>query len=492
MFPSKQLISYVFADPTDEYRGGDLLTLNLKQYLWKSLHQQYNTVYFLGSSDGCSFHADTFRERNATRPGSPMFWQSYEDVFGKWLVNQLRQGAAFVCPMDVFCQVFSRPVWASVLKQIAADSHRTGIFVLTASPYAEDSRKYLLDSPVFELLRERTVIDNRGRNQSVYNALRTEKPDHIRFLNAFTPERISDLLLHICAGNPDRYLNTRKRLALAADLATRLQSGQGIPGQQESALPVRYQSYRWLYAQLCTQTGWDRLTAPDRTLLSCPKSPDLPILHSLSSCVGKCITLQLPAWALDKKDSGGKAPVDVLRDIHELIAPPGNSQVNTELADAAVAFMKQIDELDTDDTDTCVLLLDALRFCIKWMHIQKEDSKYEKIIRILNGLKVNTAASAACFRGNCELSAREANPPTSGQEWLALMNSRKKLNEKMNTLHNCVSLLRANIFTLETSGYIDSRVLMDVFVKEMQNADTDEFALSKEPQSGYTPYYPTH
>ena len=407
-------------------------------------------------------------------------------------MNQLRQGAAFVCPMDVFCQVFSQPAWAPVLKQIAADSNRTGIFVLTASPYAEDSREYLLNSPVFELLREHTVIHNRSRNLSVYNAIRSEKPEHLCFLNAFTPERISDLLLHICAGNPDRYLNTGKRLALAADLAARLQSGQNIPGQQESALPARYQTYRWLYAQLCTQSGWDRLTAPERVLLTFPNSPELPILHSPSSCVGKCLTLQLPVWALDKKDSGGKSPVDALQKIHELIDIPGNGLENAELADAAFAFMKQLNALDPDDMDTCVLLLDALRFCIKWMYIHREDSRYEEVSRILNGLTVSTANSATCFRGNRELSAREANPPASGQEWLALMSSRKKLNEKMNTLHDCIALLRANIFTLETSGYIDSRVLMDVFVKEMQNADTDEFVLHKEPQSGYTPYYPNY
>lgn len=492
MFPSKQLISYVFADPADEYRGGDLLSLNLKQYLWKSLHQQYKTVYFLRSSNGCSFRVDTFHEQNATRPGSPMFWQSHEDVFGKWLVNQLRQGAAFVCPMDEFCQVFSRPVWMPVLKEIAKESRRTGIFVLTASPYAEDSRKYLLDSPVFKLLQEHTVINNRGCNQSVYNAIRAEKPEHLCFLNAFTPERISDLLLNICAGDPDRYLNTEKRLALAGDLAARLQSGQYIPGQQGSALPARYQSYRWLYEQLCTQSGWDRLTAPDRVLLTYPNSPELPILHGPSSCVGKCLTLQLPAWVLDKRDSGGKSPVDVLREIHELVDTPGNSPENTELANAAFSFMKQLQELDTDDIDTCVLLLDALRFCIKWLHIHREDSKYDEVARILNGLKVSTADSAACFRGNRELSAREADSFATGQEWLALVNSRKKLNEKMNMLHNYVSLLRANIFTLETSGYIDSRVLMDVFVKEMQKTDTDEFVLHKEPQSGYTPYYPNY
>lgn len=496
MFPSNQLISYVFANPDDEYRGGDLLTLNLQQYLWKSLHQQYNTVYFLRSPDDRTFSAHTFQERDAVQPGSRKFWQSHEEVFGKWLLKQLclkrEKAVAFVCPMDVFCRVFSQDAWASVLEEIANEPKRTGIFVLTASPYAADSRECLLHSPVFELLCERTVTGNRGRKQSVYNAIRAEKPDNYRFLNTFTPGRIDDLLLHICAEYPDRFLSVQDRLALADDLAARLQNGKNLPGQQKGSQPTMYQTYHWLYGQLCSQTVWEQLTDPDRVRLPFCESPELPLLHNPSCCAGKCITLQLPAWVRDKKDFNGKSPMDILQDIHELVSTPTNSLENKELADAAFAFMRQLNELDTDDIDTCVLLLDALRFCVKWIYIHKEDSKYEEVSRILNGLKVCTVDSASCFRGNRELSELEANPPTSGQEWLALMNSRKKLNDKMNTLHNYVSLLKGNILTLETSGYIDSRVLMDVFMKEMQNTDTDEFALTNHQRSSHSPYTPTY
>lgn len=496
MFPSTQLISYVFANPGDEYRGGDLLTLNLQQYLWKSLHQQYKTVYFLRSTDSRAFTVHTFPEHDAVRPGSPMFWQSAEEVFGKWLLAQLSRkkddAVAIVCPLDEFCRVLSHDVWRPILKKIANAPNRTGIFVLTAPPYAEDSRKWLLESPVFELLRERAVTDNRNWDQSVYTAIRREKPDHLRFLNTFTPDRTNDLLLHICARYPERCLSTRDRLALAADLAARLQDGQMLPGQQEPSQPAAYQTYRWLYEQLCSENVWNRLTAPDRVQLPFFESPEAPVLHSPSCCLGKCTTLQLPAWARDRKDSRGKPLKDILQDIQRLVTAPANCPENKELADAAFDFMKQLHELDTDDIDTCALLLDALKFCTKWIHIQREDSKYEEVSRILNGLKVCTEDSAACFRGNRELSALEADPPSSGQELLALMSSKKKLNEKMNTLHNYIALLKSNIFTMETSGYIDSRALMDVFVKEMQNSDTDEFALTNDQWSGYSPYTPSY
>ena len=489
MFPSQQLISYVFANPGDEYRGGDLLTLNLQQYLWKSLHQQYRTVYFLNSSNGRSFTTRTFREQQATQPANPKFWQSPEEVFGKWLLTQLRQSAAFVCPMDTFCQVFSQAEWSPILKQIISDSKRTGIFVLTASPYADDSRTYLMNSPVFELLREHIVTDNRGLNQSIYKAIRRDKPKNCCFLNDFTPDRISDLLLHICAAYPDRYLCTQDRLALAEDLAARLQKGQDISGQQNISQPVMYRTYRWLYEQLCNQTVWDHLTAPDRNRLSFCESQALPILHSPVCCAGKCISLQLPAWAHEQKDANGKSPVDILNDIHHLIAAPGNCPENKDLTSAACDFMKQLNELDKDDIDTCILLLDALRFCAKWIHIRRENTNYEEVFRILNGLKICTTDSVSCFRGNRDLSAMEANPPVSGQEWLALMKSRKKLNEKISTLQSYVSLLKANIFTMETSGYTDIGNLMDVYTKEMQNTDADEFALTSNHHPNYTSVY---
>lgn len=492
MFPSQQLISYVFANPGDEYRCGDLLTLNLQQYLWKSLHQHYDTVYFLRSTDGHAFSVRTFQERNAVRPSNPKFWQSHEEVFGKWLQSQLRKSTAIVCPMDMFCQVFSQDAWAPILTKIANDPSRAGIFVLTASPYAEDSRQHLTESPVFELLGEHTVTGSRGRRQSVYSAIRREKPENCRFLNDFTPDRINDLLLHVCSAYPERCMSPQARMSLAADLAARLQSGRDIPGLQKAPQPAVYRTYRWLYAQLCTQAVWDQLVLPDRDRLPFRESGQLPLLHTPACCAGKCISLQLPPWVRDQRDSGGRSPAELLRDIRALIPEPGNCPENRELADTACGFMKQLGEVDQDDVDTCSLILDALRFCVKWIHIHREDSNYEEVFRILNGLKVSTANSVSCFRGNRELSAREANPPASGQEWLALMNSRKKLNEKINTLQNYVSLLKANIFTMETSGYVDSSVLMDVFTKEMQNTDTDEFALTGDHQSSYTPYSPAY
>ena len=487
MFPSQQLISYVFANPDDEYRGSDLMTLNLQQYLWKSLHQQYNTVYFLNSPDGCSFRVHTFQERDAVRPGTPKWKQSPEEVFGKWLLAQLcqerRKAAAFVCPLDVFCRVFSRDAWAPILKRIAAAPARTGIFVLTASPYAESSQRYLLESPVFDLLQESAVTGNRDRGQCVFTAIRKEKPDSYRCLNTFTPDRIHDLLLHVCAEYPERSLSTRQRRSLAEDLAARLQRDEDIPWPQEASLPSMYQTYRWLYRQLCEQPVWDNLTAPERVHLPFCASTELPILRSPACYAGKCITLQLPAWTRGKLDADR-----VLQDIRQLLSTPTNCAENQVLVNTALEFMKQLRHLEEGDVDTCSLLLDALRFCAAWVHICEQDKNYEDVTRMLDGLKACAANSAACFCGERDLSAREANPPATAQEQLALSISRDKLNEKKKSLHNLVSMLKANMITLEYNGYTDSSVLMDLCLKEMQNTDMEMFVLNDSPVSSHNPY----
>ncbi len=123
MFPSQQLISYVFANPDDEYRCNDLLTLNLKQYLWKSLHQQYHTVNFLNSRDDGTFTVHTFGDRDAVLPGAPKWKQSYQDAFSSWLLGRLCQdqqnAAAIVCPLDVFCRVLSKAAWKPFLEALA-------------------------------------------------------------------------------------------------------------------------------------------------------------------------------------------------------------------------------------------------------------------------------------------------------------------------------------------------------------------------------------
>lgn len=471
MFSSQQLLCYVFANPDDEYRGSDLLTLDLKRYLWQSLHRQYHTVYFLTSPDDLLFSVHTIGDRDAKRYTPPKFFfkaPAPEKHFGEWLLSQLclepERAAAFVCPMDVFCRVLSRDAWKPVLEKIAAASQRTGIFVLTASPYAEDSQRDLLESPVFEYLHETAVTENRGRNRCVYHALRSEKPAHYLCLNTFTPERIDDLLLHICLAFPDRCLSEPERQRLAADLAAHLGSGLPLPGVPAPSQPAQYLTYGELYRLLCDKTLWERLLRTLRPPQVHAAPP--PILRSPECYAGKCMKLQLPEWVFNTHDSSGKYPEDTLEDIRRILLLPANRPDHPAVAAAASRFLDRLRDLETGDIDTCLLLLDALKFCAERSPIHSQDPHYQDILDILELFTKYTSISADCFRTERFLAGREKDPFANSMERLQLLESRKKQDADKRALSECVDYLRASIVTLETSGGGNS--LRELLIKAMR------------------------
>ena len=189
MFSSEELISYVFANESDLYYGNDLLKLNLNQYLWKKLHKQYETVYFLRAKDGL-FQVRTFGDRKSDpewkKTSLKLLGKSDAQKQGIWLQRQLEmdQRCAIVCPLEDFCTVMEEPVWEKKLREIAADGSRRGKIVLTVSETAERSSKYLLGSPVFDWLGEKAVTDARvGSLRPLYPQLKNRKGDDLVFLN---------------------------------------------------------------------------------------------------------------------------------------------------------------------------------------------------------------------------------------------------------------------------------------------------------------------
>ena len=140
MFSSNDLVHLVFADETDTYYCGDLLKLDLHQYLWRKLHETYPAVYFLSLSEG-ALSVKTYGDLKckAYEPGRK-FWklmgfESEMGELGKWIHKQLTskrsEPAAFVCSLEDFCKASKDPDWANALYDIAGERHRAGTFVLT-------------------------------------------------------------------------------------------------------------------------------------------------------------------------------------------------------------------------------------------------------------------------------------------------------------------------------------------------------------------------
>lgn len=491
MFPSQQLISYVFANPGDEYRGSDLLTLNLKQYLWKSLHKHYNTVYFLSSQENRTFRVHTFGDRGAVPYDPPFFKFQEEKAFGKWLLEQLCQerekAVAIVCPLDEFCQVLSAEIWMPHLNKIANASNRTGIFVLTASPYAEDSQQYLLESPVFDYLHETAVTEHRDQKRCIYADIYTEKRFNYQCLSIFTTKRISDLLLHICTEDPNRCMNDDERKSFAKILTEHLQSGKPLPGILQPSQPSRYLTYRELYSLLQDRRVWEEA----RKLL--PLYADIrvpPILRKPDSYAGKCLRLQLPDWALEQTNSVGVYPEHILERIQEIAQFPSNCPETPEFEKKACEFLQKLKNLQEGDIDTCTLLLDALKFCIRWITVCDEDADYQDIRNILKLYTLYSNASAELFQREKNLLQWEADPYASYNSMVGqqVQEHRKQLEEDKLNHSECVDFLRNAIVKMETSGKI-GEILKDRLYEEMQKAELHQTSEPDVPNYTYNPSY---
>lgn len=448
-----QLISYVFANPDDEYRGNDLLTLNLKQYLWQLLHRSYNTVYFLSSPDGRRLTVQTFGDQDA-KPYTPPIIGSHVNRFSDWLLKQMelpaQSRAAFVCDLGLFCRIFSQSDWEPLLEDLAASPKRSGSFVLTASPYAEDSQKYLLErNSVFDRLREIAVTDSRGGKRCVYKDLQEKKPDHYLCLNAFTPERIDALLLHICVKNPRLCLPAGERMDLATNLAAHLQQELPLPDMHRISKSLRYLTYKDLYEYLSHPEVWAQLLELSPRLRP---AQSLPILRSPHCYAGKCLALQLPAWAQNRADSGNRYPEDTLDEICKIVSLPLNHPEHPQLLEGAQYFLDELNNLIDDDIDTCSLLLDGLKFCAEQMNTWKEENVPD-ILDTLEQYQGFVDESIHLFELDQTLDALVYDPFAPG-----IGDLRNEQKNARSMLNDCLGYLRlSKLKLLKSASYIDLR-----------------------------------
>lgn len=486
MFSSNNLISYVFANDQDTYYADDLLSLNLEQYLWKSLRRDYHTVYFLrGTNDGL-FTVRTFGDKDAA-PCPPPAKQSRrgptnEEAFGNWMLHQLcldrNKAVAFICPMTTFCRVFSRDAWAPVLKQLAHAERRTGIIVLTASPYAEDSRELLLNSPVFDLLNETAVTESRqGMSRPLYAAIRSKKPRHFLCLNAFTKERVRDLLIHVYAADPVRPLPRCGLDVLAEHLAAYLQGTMPMPEPLAEAFPSPlYLTYANLYDQLCSRSVWDQVLDcvqhPLRDRFPESDVPCLSILRAPKCYGGRCLNLRLPSWVCGTTDFNGRHPEDILLNIRNTVSAPGNRPDSPQIAASACQFLDHLDSLAEGDCNTYLLLLQAVEFCTEQIHLPADsavDSKFQEAMHIADDLKFCIEQSTECFKQEQNLKKKEPFLQNAGgYTAVKLEEAKKNLKDKRADVRDLWNVIQANMLGLVTSGTSNNRLIRQI-VDERRN-----------------------
>lgn len=412
MFSSKELISFVFANENDTYYGEDLLKLDLNQYLWEQLHESYDAVYFLSAGDK-SFQVRSFGDlccEKYTPKKFKLFGGTPQQEQGKWLLDQLKakpgRTAAFVCPLEDFCSILSDSRWDEVLEDIVSEKKRSGIFVLTASATAEQTSALLLESPVFEKLRETSVTDLRGGAlRELYGTLQRRKADSCLFLNAFSWERVHGLLLHLALEHPDRIESAAQLDRMTDYLYAWLLDPDAAGGEPLSwELPPCYLSYEKIYEQLRNDHIWAKLAeqstvyahSEHRERTRERSGIDVPVLRDITTYAGRCLKLRLPRWMQEEEDVREYAQI-LLKNIRSAVQNPKNRVENRQIASAAEGILDQMHTVRKGDTNTLLQILKALKFCVNYIYTAENEPIAQDVTELIEMHNSVIFESGQCF-----------------------------------------------------------------------------------------------
>lgn len=445
MFSSKELISFVFANENDIYYGDDLLKLDLNQYLWERLHGSYEAVYFLSAEEN-SFRVRCYGDlccKEYVPAKKKLFGfggKTEQREQGNWILQQLRrksgEAAAFVCSLEDFCAVLSDSRWDTALEDIADEKNRTGIFVLTASTTAEKTTKLLLESPVFEKLRESAITDLRsGAVRELYSTLKKRKWDNCLFLNIFTWERVRALLLHLIMEDPSRCESCGQLDAMADYLYAYLRDPDVAGGERllPDELPAGYLMYQSLYEQLGKEHIWKKLQNQTACYAGEPcrerwenAGTEVPVLRDQNSYAGRCMKIRLPKW-LKNDEMAGPQALRQLENICCQVSAPKNRAENQTVIAAAEDFLGQIDAVHDCDPDTYLRVLRALEFCVAQVYLAADDEKSASVQTIIEKQREAIRFSGDCFILQRELELSRAHTTGGKLQSVALQQMEDRL-----------------------------------------------------------------
>lgn len=412
MFSSDSFIQLVFANMRDTYYCGGLLKLNLNQYLWMNLHEKYDIVYFL-SKNGDLLYVDSFGDKNASsfsyNSGGFNLLTNKQKKFSNWMKDQLtlrEKKAAFVCEAEDFCNIIENDLWRNAFSAIADIKRRTGTIILTMPPVVEQSRKYLMNSKLFDILKDNTVLYYRGDNivQDYYSVLKREKSESCVFLNVFTKDKVSAMLECIVfTENKDRYL-TSDTLDLMADYLTQYMNNKRLQWKDDlfdKNFNIVNPLYSEVYDQLKRDSVWNRLTKLAERVSKAggirryaresvneyveEDSSSVRIFYSHGSSMWKCMSL-CPAKYDGKENILNINAVDLLYDICLDLSKPRNSSENDTVSKAIDYFVLKINNAHSlGDIGTYKRALYSIRFFVQCLYVSSESE--DDIGKIINRLK---------------------------------------------------------------------------------------------------------
>ena len=405
MFSAKGPVCLTFGDENDCYYTEDLLQLDLQQYLWMRLHSEnYAAVYFLRKKND-DFEITTFGDTDRQLPTNGFLWKNTTNIltaqkFWEQMLKWTRQGAAVVCPLNDFCQVAEH---AGILRRPSEELNRKGIFVLTASIYAEQNAKSLLQSSAFseERLNFKPLLEvRRASEQGLYESL--SERNCCVFLNTPTRENLRPILQRILLEHPSRMAACPDLNRMADQLARCLREpapGQSLKKLRALGSPVRYASFRDIYRCLQDQTEWnDLLAVSKQEPLREEAHAAENILREPGGWAARCLALRMPQEAALDAMLRNYAE-EGLKQIHRLAASPRNRMENPRIIAAVTHFLAEASTAwNAWDWDTYSRVLYAIGVCLGKVSTKENGEESDAILKIVEMLNMNIDLSGQHYQ----------------------------------------------------------------------------------------------
>ena len=418
MFSSMDYIQLVFANWHDTYYCSDLLQLNLEQYLWRNLHEcGYKMVYFVKEKQG-RLEISVYNEKNTKSYSEKkslikqkVFRQTEDVHLVEWVQEQLRENkCAFVWPLDIFCGLKKRGKAAEQLDSL----RRQGKMLLVASPHAESSGKYLLEKDsVFDLLGISYITEARDESTGdYYRLLKSKGRERCVFLNGYTKERLTDLLKHVVFRYLERFTSEEDLRRMGEYLACYLNNRcmQWEESIFEKDFDLSEPMYSALYAQLCRESVWKRLTGK----IGKPRDMQMTVSKYLKEIYGEGM-IQFPekreVWIFPKRDSlewkcRNLVPMaenetdaeylTLLNDLCRSLERYGNGAFHSKVYGSMESFLKKAEHISGGypvDFGTHKRIVRVLQICSE----QRYSSESEAVAKMLDWMNGYIAASEALF-----------------------------------------------------------------------------------------------
>lgn len=422
MFTQNSLINIVFADPNDTIYTESLFEFNdVNRYIWYELHRggSCSSVYFMKKENN-SFSLSTFGDKN-TEPFQSGLLGSKNAKLGRWMIKKLtekRERCAFVCPFSDFCELMEQKEWRDCLSDLIGirnDPKRTGMIILTAPPFAEDTRARLLSCSVFDYfsvngaqncLCPQITMCRDSKKENLYAALSNSLGDACVFLNRFTYERICALLLrHTIQHGTDIFgeLPEMAKYLTAVLNSVEFRLGQIFPELSDANGMTEYKT---LYQKLddpglLAEIRKNSAQAKTKKNLSA----DEPPIYYRDERLNNCLRLKLPECTADEHSSS--VLYNIKRELLSVVNREVNQNILKKLSELCVWFNPC--NITREDGQIVHMLTDYLNFYVKWLYTDAGSPEEKKVLDIAELIGACLTTTFQCAENKREYKRLDLN-----------------------------------------------------------------------------------